>query len=147
MDDSSFLDNRLEGQGQNVLEREDGGMKRRNSNEKTIHIKGSSDGLIEPGHRASKDCNSDNKVEKPSLEGRRHLDSLPNGSTVRKLVNRDDDENFVRCTQLSSRNKISGTPPDMLKLKDASPIASGMKLYLLLIFNFDLSVITSLLSS
>lgn len=117
MGSSSLLGNHLEGQGQNVLERED---------VRIVHIKGNSDGLIESGHGASKDCSSENYVETPSLEGHRNLDSLPNGSIVRKLVNRDDDENFVRCTQLSPRNKISGPPPDMLKLKDASPFTNGM---------------------
>lgn len=116
----------LEGQGQNVLEKEDGQIKGRSINEKIFHIKGSFAGLIEPDHRASKAGSSENYVEKPSLDGRMHLDSLPNGSTARKLVNRDDDENFVRCTQLSSMNKISGPPPDMLKLKDTSPFTSGM---------------------
>ncbi|XP_061354239.1 telomere repeat-binding protein 5-like [Gastrolobium bilobum] len=124
MDDSSFLGNHLEGQGQNVLEREDERIKGGCVSEKIIHIKGSSDGLIELGHRASKDCTSENYVEKPSLEGRRNLDSLPNGSSASKLVNRDDDDNFVRCTQLSPKNKISGQPPDMLKLKDASTFTS-----------------------
>ncbi|KAK7339659.1 hypothetical protein VNO77_20338 [Canavalia gladiata] len=124
MGDSSFLGNHLEGQGQNVLEREDERIKGRSVNEKIIHIKGSSDGLLEHGQRASKDCSSENNVEKPSLDSRKHLDSSPNGSTSRKLVNRDDDENFVQCTQLNSKNKISGAPPDMLKLKDTSPFMS-----------------------
>ncbi|KAK7395281.1 hypothetical protein VNO78_15832 [Psophocarpus tetragonolobus] len=119
MGDSSFIGNHLEGQGQNILEREDERVTGITVNEKTIHIKGF-DGLIEPGHRVSKDCSSENNVEKPSLDGR-NLDSLPSGSTYRKLVNRDDDENFVRCTQLNSKSKISGAPPDTPKLKDASP--------------------------
>ncbi|MED6110040.1 hypothetical protein PIB30_039211 [Stylosanthes scabra] len=115
----------LEGQGQNVLEKEEGGLKRRNSNEKIIHIKGSSGGFTEPGHKVSKDCISDNNVEKPLLECRKHLDSSPHGgSTARKLVNRDDDENFARCTQSSLRNKICSPPPDTPKPKDASPITS-----------------------
>ncbi|XP_027350157.1 telomere repeat-binding protein 5-like isoform X2 [Abrus precatorius] len=125
MGDSSFLGNHhLEGQGQNVPERKDERIKGRSVNEKIIHIKGSSDGLIETGQRASKDCSSENNVGKTSLEGRRHLDSSPNGSTARKLVNRDDDENFVQYTQLNTKNKISGAPPDTLKLKDASPFMS-----------------------
>ncbi|XP_019450228.1 PREDICTED: telomere repeat-binding protein 4-like [Lupinus angustifolius] len=96
MGESSLHGNNLEGQGQNVLERED---------ERMIHIKGNSGGLIEPRHRS--------------------FDSLPDGSTGRKLVTRDDGENFVRCTQLSSKNKkISGPPPDMLKLKDISLFTS-----------------------
>ncbi|KAG5009809.1 Telomere repeat-binding protein 5 [Glycine max] len=125
MGDSSFLDNHLEGQGQNVLEREDERIKRRSVNGKTIHIKGCSDGLIEPCHKVSKHCSLANNAEKPSLECRKHLDSFPNGFTSRKLVNRDDDENLVRCTQLNSKNNnTSGAPPDMPKLKDASPIMS-----------------------
>ncbi|CAK8541665.1 unnamed protein product [Lathyrus sativus] len=126
MGDSSLHENHLEGQGQNVLEREDERVKMRTTNEKIIRIKSRSDGLIEPGQKASKDCSAENHVEKPSLEGRSHmsLDSLPNGSGSRKLVNRDDDENFVRCTQLNSKNKISGSPgspPDTtIKVKDAS---------------------------
>lgn len=125
MGDSSFLGNHHEGQGQNVLEREDEQMKGRSTNEKTIRLKGGSDGTVEPGHRALKDCGLENYEEKPSHG---HLDSLPNGSATRKLVHRDDDENFVRSTQLSSKNKISGDsgpPPDTLKLKDASPFANG----------------------
>lgn len=125
--DSSLLGSHLEGQGQNVLEREDEQTKGRTLNRKIIHIKGGSNGLIESVQRASKDFSSENHLDKkPSLEGRRNLDSLHNGSTTRKLVNRDDDENFVRCTQLSSKNKISAPPPDMLKLKDASPLVNGM---------------------
>lgn len=123
LDDSSILGNDLEGQGQNVLEREDERVKGRKTNEKIIRIKGSSKGLTEPSHRASKDCSSENFVGKPSLE---NLDSLPNGSTSRKLVTRDDDENFVTCTKLSSRNNISGPLPDVLKFKDASPFTNGM---------------------
>lgn len=127
MGDSSFLDNHLEGQGQNVPEREDERIKGRSVNGKTIHIKGCSNGLIEPGHGVSKHCSSANNVEKPSLEGRKPLDSFPKCFTSRKLVNRDDDENLVRCTQLNSKNNnTSGAPPDMPKLKDASPIMSGM---------------------
>ncbi|KAK7255798.1 hypothetical protein RIF29_29219 [Crotalaria pallida] len=95
MGDSSLLGNHLEGQGQNVLERED---------ERVAHIKGNSDGLIVPD--------------------RRNRDSLLSGSAGRKLVNNDDDENFVMFPQTSSRNKISGPPPDMPKLKDASPFTS-----------------------
>ncbi|XP_057756000.1 telomere repeat-binding protein 5-like [Arachis stenosperma] len=114
----------LEGQGQNVLEREDGGMKRRNSNEKIIHIKGSYVGVTEPGHRVFKDCTLENNVEKPLPECRNHLDSSHGGSTARKLVNTDNDENFARCTQSNLRNKISSPPLDTPKLKDASPIAS-----------------------
>ncbi|XP_057436960.1 telomere repeat-binding protein 5-like isoform X2 [Lotus japonicus] len=121
LDDSSILGNDLEGQGQNVLEREDERVKGRKTNEKIIRIKGSSKGLTEPSHRASKDCSSENFVGKPSLE---NLDSLPNGSTSRKLVTRDDDENFVTCTKLSSRNNISGPLPDVLKFKDASPFTN-----------------------
>jgi hypothetical protein len=101
----------------------------RSTNEKIIRIKNRSDGLIEQGQRASKDCSAENHVEKPSLEGRcrRNLDSLPNGFGSRKLVNRDDDENFVQCTQLNSKNKISSDPPqDTLKVKDASPFVKGM---------------------
>ncbi|OIW01240.1 hypothetical protein TanjilG_10401 [Lupinus angustifolius] len=98
MGDSSLFGNHLEGQGQNVLERED---------ERIIHVKGSFDRLIEPD--------------------RRNLGSLPNDSTGRKLVHRDYDENFVRCTQLISRNNISGSTPDMLKLMEASPFTSDMK--------------------
>lgn len=124
MGDSSFLGNHLEGQGQNVLEREDERVKGRSVNEKTIHIKGYSHELIEPGQRVSKDCSSENNVEKLLLENRRNLDSFPNGSTARKVVSRDDDENFVRCTQLNSKNKISGAPQDTPKLKDASPFMS-----------------------
>uniref|UniRef100_A0A0R0J921 Uncharacterized protein n=1 Tax=Glycine max TaxID=3847 RepID=A0A0R0J921_SOYBN len=128
MGDSSFLDNHLEGQGQNVLEREDERIKRRSVNGKTIHIKGCSDGLIEPCHKVSKHCSLANNAEKPSLECRKHLDSFPNGFTSRKLVNRDDDENLVRCTQLNSKNNnTSGAPPDMPKLKDASPIMSAIE--------------------
>ncbi|CAL0304488.1 unnamed protein product [Lupinus luteus] len=97
--DSSLLRNHLDGQGQNVLERED---------ERIIHVKGISDRLIEPD--------------------RRNLGSLPNDSTCRKIFNRDDDdENFVRCTQLISSNKISDSTPDMLKLKEASPFRSDEK--------------------
>ncbi|WJX81843.1 hypothetical protein P8452_64676 [Trifolium repens] len=122
--DSSLHGNHLEGQGQNELERDDERLKLRSTNEKIIRIKNRSDGLIEQGQRASKDCSAENHVEKPSLEGRcrRNLDSLPNGFGSRKLVNRDDDENFVQCTQLNSKNKISSDPPqDTLKVKDASP--------------------------
>lgn len=72
--------------------------------------------------------------KKPSLEGRKHLDSLQNGSVTKKLFNRDDDENLVRCTQLNSKNKISAPSPDTPKLKDASPLVNGMFLYLQ--FNF-----------
>ncbi|KAE9592063.1 hypothetical protein Lalb_Chr19g0125281 [Lupinus albus] len=79
MCDSSLLGNHLEGQGQNVLERED---------ERFIHVKGNFDRSIEPD--------------------RRNHGYLPNDSTARKLVHRDDDGNFVRCTQPISRNKISG---------------------------------------
>lgn len=121
--DSSFHDNHLEGEGQNVLEREDEHVKGRSTNEKIIQIQNRSNGLIEPSERASKDYSSENYVEKPSLEGydQRNLDS-------RKLVNiRDDDENFVRCTQMNSKNRISGTTSDMvLKVKDASPCVNGM---------------------
>ncbi|XP_058757001.1 telomere repeat-binding protein 5-like isoform X2 [Vicia villosa] len=129
MGDSSLHENHLEGQGQNVLEREDERVKLRNTNEKIIRIKNRSDGSIEPGQKASKDCSAENHVEKPSLEGRSHmnLNSLPNGSGTRKLINRDDDENFVRCTQLNSKNKISGSPsspPDMIKVKDASHLVN-----------------------
>ncbi|XP_050912833.1 telomere repeat-binding protein 5 isoform X3 [Lathyrus oleraceus] len=125
MGDSSSPENHLEGQGQNVLEREDERVKMRTTNEKVIHIKSRSDGLIEPGQKASKDCSAENHVEKPSLEGRSHmnLDSLANGCATRKLVNRDDDENFVRCAQPNSKIKISGSPgspPDTIKVKDAS---------------------------
>jgi len=124
MDNSSFPGNHLEGQGQNILEREDERVKRRRVNEKN-NIKGCFDGLIEPSYKVSKDCSSENNVAKSSLEGHSHLDSFPNTSTGRKLV-RDDDENLVNCTQLNSRYKISGTPPDMPKLKYASPPMSGM---------------------
>uniref|UniRef100_A0A0R0F1D9 HTH myb-type domain-containing protein n=1 Tax=Glycine max TaxID=3847 RepID=A0A0R0F1D9_SOYBN len=124
MGDSSFLDNHLEGQGQNVPEREDERIKGRSVNGKTIHIKGCSNGLIEPGHGVSKHCSSANNVEKPSLEGRKPLDSFPKCFTSRKLVNRDDDETLDRCTQLNSKNNTSGAPPDTPKLKDASPFIS-----------------------
>ncbi|XP_020237272.2 telomere repeat-binding protein 5 [Cajanus cajan] len=114
MGDSSFFGNHLEGQGQNVLEREDEKVKGR-----------SVSGLIELDQKVSTDPISENNVEKkPLLNGRRLLDSFPNGSTARKLVNRDDDENFVRCTQLKSKNKISVTQPDTPKLKDAIPFMS-----------------------
>ncbi|KAL5057889.1 hypothetical protein RYX36_029493 [Vicia faba] len=129
MGDSSLHENHLEGQGQNVLEREDERVKLRSTNEKITCIKNRSDGLIEPGQKASKDCSAENHVEKPSLEARSHmnLNSLPNGSGTRKLVNRDDDENIVRCTQLNSKNMISGSPgspPDTIKVKDASHFAN-----------------------
>ncbi|XP_054784603.1 telomere repeat-binding protein 5-like isoform X2 [Prosopis cineraria] len=105
---SSFLANRLEGQGQNVFEKEaDGPIKENCVNEKVVHVTGSSSGVIEPDHRASKWESSENSVEKPSLEG------LVHGSSGRKLFNRDNDENFVRCTQPSSKNKNSGSLPDM----------------------------------
>ncbi|XP_028773020.1 telomere repeat-binding protein 5-like isoform X2 [Neltuma alba] len=105
---SSFLGSRLEGQGQNVFEKEaDGLMKENCVNEKIVHVTGSSAGVTEPHHRASKWESSENSVEKPSLEDPVH------GSSGRKLFNRDDDEKFVRCTQPSSKSKNSGLLPDM----------------------------------
>ncbi|CAJ1799359.1 unnamed protein product [Sphenostylis stenocarpa] len=124
MDDASFPGNHLEGQGQNILEREDERVKRRRVNEKSTHIEGCFDGLIEPSYKVTKDCSSENNVTKSSLEGHRHLDSFPNTSTVRKLVNRDDDENLDNCTQPNCKDKISSTSPGMPKLKDASPLMS-----------------------
>ncbi|KAL2336607.1 hypothetical protein Fmac_011053 [Flemingia macrophylla] len=113
MGDSSFLGNQLEGQGQNVLEREDEKVKGR-----------SVSGLIEHGHKVSRDCISENNVEKkPLFNGRRLLDSIPRGSIARKLVNRDD-ENYVKCTQLNSKNKICVAQPDTPIVKDATPFMS-----------------------
>ncbi|KAG2404935.1 Telomere repeat-binding protein [Vigna angularis] len=123
MDSSSFPGNHLEGQGQNILEREDERGKRRRVNEKSTHIKGCFEGLIEPSCKVSKDCSSENNVAKSSLEGHRHIDSFPNTSSGRKL-GRDDDENLVNSTQLNSRDKIYSTPPDMHKLKYASSLMS-----------------------
>lgn len=98
---SSFLGNHLEGQGQNVLEREGDGPIKGNctsTNEKIAPGSGNFTGVVEPDRRSSKLESSENNIEKPSLEG----------LTGRKLFNRDDDENFVRSTQLSTKNKISG---------------------------------------
>jgi len=125
VDNASFPGNHLEGQGQNILEREDERVKRRRVNEKNTHIKGCFEGLMEPSCKVSKDCSSENNVAKSSLEGHRHLDSFPSTSSGRKL-GRDDDENLVNSTQLNSRDKISSTPPDMQKLKYASSLMSGM---------------------
>ncbi|QCE11739.1 hypothetical protein DEO72_LG10g2975 [Vigna unguiculata] len=123
VDNASFPGNHLEGQGQNILEREDERVKRRRVNEKNTHIKGCFEGLMEPSCKVSKDCSSENNVAKSSLEGHRHLDSFPSTSSGRKL-GRDDDENLVNSTQLNSRDKISSTPPDMQKLKYASSLMS-----------------------
>ncbi|KAK4268752.1 hypothetical protein QN277_025361 [Acacia crassicarpa] len=105
---SSFLGNRLEGRGQNVFEKEADGLIKENCvNEKTVYVTGSSAGVSKPDHRASKRESSENSFEKPSLEG------LIHGSSGRKLFNRDDDENFARCTQPRSKNRNSGPLPDM----------------------------------
>lgn len=105
---SSFLSNRLEGQRQTVFEKEASRLTKENCNiEKIVHVRGSSAGVTESGHRASKRESSENSVEKPSLGGLMHV------SNGRRLFNRDDDENFDRCTQPGSKNKISGPVPDL----------------------------------
>ncbi|KAI4354503.1 hypothetical protein L6164_003357 [Bauhinia variegata] len=139
MGDSSFHVDHLEGQGQNILEREGNGqLKVRIMNKKINSVTSCFDGLIEPDYKASNLHSSENYVEKPLLEDFMNIGSLTDGSTRRKLVNRDDDENYVnRKSGKCFSSKVSD-PLDMViekvenvsssqscgvgqKLKDASP--------------------------
>ncbi|KAJ7961406.1 Telomere repeat-binding protein [Quillaja saponaria] len=125
---SSCLGVLSEGRGLDIPEKkeEDGLSTRRN--ERIHHVIGSLGGLMETDQRFD---SLKTYVKVPLLEDCMNLGSFPRGSAGKKVVSKDDDENFVRCTQLSTITEGCVTQPFMrdqrIKKVSASKRTSDFK--------------------